>query len=154
MSIKTKAMIFAMTMVGIVGAASAAPATYQGTTVLTNPVTGSVTCLVTIAGDIDGSGNIQVQSVGAEPGDANCDLIYNGQTPWTGNTSGSTLTTGSASSIIVVGTSVASSCGGTISQIVYNGLPGIPTSVDINPGGVVGNYGGSCTIEGNLVRIN
>lgn len=142
--------LLTLAAVGAFALAGAAQASggviYQGTTTLTAGGV-SIPCTLTIAGTISSSGAVTVDSAGATGSSSLCSYVYLGGFPWTGSTSGTTLSTGSPSTVLYTGGgSIAGSCGGTVTGLSYSaGSP--PASVTISG---ANNYGGSCTITGTL----
>lgn len=126
------------------GAAQASSHVYKGTTTLTLGGS-SAACTLTVAGTISSSGAVSITAAGVT-GSSPCPALFEGGFPWTGSTSGTTLSTGSPSTVLASGSTVVGSCGGTVTGLSYaSGSP--PTSVTISG---TNNYGSSCSINGTL----
>lgn len=131
---------------------------YRGETHLVAPSGAEVTCILTLAGQMDDSGVLTVLAGGTQPGEGTCVAIYTGNHPWLGTWGSGTIGLNTDSngsglpSTIVLPT--GDQCSGVVTGISYTSTSdlngnGLATPESITISGSL-NYGGACTITGTL----
>ncbi|MEY1661150.1 hypothetical protein [Isoalcanivorax beigongshangi] len=166
----------AVALAGVASTASAmAPpyvaCVYKGETSL--DLGGSaVNCWLNMSVKADCDGNVvEITAAGANPGDSTCAALFLGGFPWTSTLSGINSGTGNINtgtsmpySVLLFTPSGISPIAGGVVELFGSPAAGdnfacdgktitLPKVVDVNPGGISGNFGGSVTFTGALSRI-